>query len=98
MSKVRKVRQWWLLFHDVNPEKNMIMSIPHTADVLKVSKHVQQHVVSIEDYNELLDFNQKLLYVVKEIYNQACQHDEGISSLWLENMTQDILKEMGELE
>lgn len=48
--------------------------------------------------SELLDFNRKLLYIVKEIHNQACQHDEGISSLWLENMTQDILKEMGELK
>lgn len=48
-NKPKMVKQWWLLFHDTKPELNFISAIART----ELLNHVQQHVVSIEDYHAL---------------------------------------------
>lgn len=98
MSETKKHREF-LTFKNLNHSYNF--------DEIPVYRDKDEYIHTIE-YGALLEEKQKveklnmqinkLIYVVKEIHSQACQHDEGISSLWLENMTQDILKEMGELK
>lgn len=61
-NKPTWVKQWWLLFHDTNPQLNLISTIQRT----ELLNHVQVHVIAKDDYDLI---NNKLLIAESFINN-----------------------------
>lgn len=65
------------------------------SQVLALQVHTSELLDEIVNLNMQIN---KLIYTMKEINQVARDHEDSVSSYWLENITQDILKEMGELK
>ena len=66
------------------------------SQVLALQVHTSELLDEVEKLNMQIN---KLVYVVEELHFRAIEHDDNsLSSKWIQQITGEVLKEIGELK